>query len=164
MKPLIIPKLALQNALGTAAALLLSACTQAPDAALPGNAEDARPFAAIGEDETIHIVGTEPFWAGEISHGMLTWSTPENSAGDDAGDNAGDSTGQRIPVTRFAGRGGLSFSGELDGRQLDIAITPASCSDGMSDRTYPYAATVGLGDQQLNGCGWSEREGYTGGE
>lgn len=154
-----IPKLALRP-LAIAAALLLSACTKAPDGALPGNAEDARPFAAIGEDETIHIVGTEPFWSGEISHGMLTWSTPENTAGD----NTGDNTGQRIPVTRFAGRGGLSFSGELDGRQLDIAITPASCSDGMSDRTYPYAATVGLGDQQLNGCGWSERESYTGGE
>ncbi len=159
MQTLIFPKLALRP-LAIAAALLLSACTQATDAELPGNAEDARPFAAIGEDETIHIVGTEPFWGGEISHGMLTWSTPENSAGE----NAGDNTGQRIPVTRFAGRGGLSFSGELDGRQLDIAITPAPCSDGMSDRTYPYAATVGLGDQQLNGCGWSERESYTGGE
>ena len=142
----------MRSSLAISAALLLAACTKAPDAALPGNAEDDQPFAAIGEDEVIRVLGTEPFWGGEIAHGMVTWSTPDNP------------DGQRVPVTRFAGRGGLSFSGELDGRQLDIAITPATCSDGMSDRTYPYAATVQHGDQQLNGCGWSEREGYTGGE
>jgi len=142
----------MRSSLAAAAVLLLAACTQAPDAALPGNAEDDQPFTAIGEDEVIRVLGTEPFWGGEIAHGMITWSTPEIP------------DGQRVPLTRFAGRGGLSFSGELDGRPLDIAITPATCSDGMSDRTYPYAATVQLGDQQLNGCGWSEREGYTGGE
>jgi uncharacterized membrane protein len=135
-----------------ALSLALAACNHEPDADLPGNAADDQPFAAIGEDETIRLVGTEPFWSGEIAHGMLTWSTPE------------DIDGQRVPVTRFAGRGGLSFSGQLDMRPLDIAVTPASCSDGMSDRTYPYVATVQLGDQQLQGCAWSENESYSGGE
>ena len=135
-----------------ALSLALAACNSGPDADLPGNATDDQPFAAIGKDETIRLVGTEPFWGGDIAHGMLTWSTPE------------DIDGQRVPVTRFAGRGGLSFSGELDMRELDIAITPASCSDGMSDRTYPYVATVQLGDQQFHGCAWSETESYSGGE
>lgn len=144
--------LAMRTAIALCCALALAACSQEPDADLPGNAADDQPFAAIGKEETIRILGTEPFWSGEIAHGMLTWSTPDNI------------DGQRLPVTRFAGRGGLSFSGELDSRPLDIAITPASCSDGMSDRTYPYVATVTLGDQQLNGCGWSETEGYSGGE
>ncbi|MES2700146.1 MAG: hypothetical protein V4647_11105, partial [Pseudomonadota bacterium] len=71
---------------------------------------------------------------------------------------------ETIAVARFAGRGGLSFTGTLQGAQFDLAITPASCSDGMSDRTYPFAVTVQLGDQQLSGCGWTDRQGYTGGE
>ena len=133
-------------------ALLLAACAQAPDADLPGNAQDERPFAAIGEDETIRLIGTEPFWGGEVAGDRLTWSTPENI------------DGQQVSVTRFAGRGGLSFSGTLDGRQIDIAVTPGTCSDGMSDRTYPYVVTVTLGSEQLNGCGWSDSAGYSGGE
>ena len=122
-----------------ALSLALAACNPEADADQPGNVPEEQAFAAIGEGETIRLVGTEPFWGGEISYGTLTWSTPE------------DIDGQRVPVTRFAGRGGLSFSAQLDMRPLDIALTPASCSDGMSDRTYPYVATVQLGGQQLNG-------------
>jgi uncharacterized membrane protein len=135
------------------AALLLASCAQ-QDAGetLPGNTQDEQPFAAIGEDEAIRIVGTEPFWAGEIAGQLLTWSTPE------------DIEGREVPVTRFAGRGGLAFSGQIDGQQLDIAITPATCSDGMSDRTYPLVATVQLGGEQLQGCGWSDSAPYSGGE
>jgi uncharacterized membrane protein len=135
-----------------AALVALAACTSQPDAALPGNGEDDQPFSAIGEEETIRIIGTEPFWGGEIAGDKLTWTTPENI------------DGEEITVTRFAGRGGLSFSGELADATLDIAITPNPCSDGMSDRTYPYTATVQLGEQQLNGCAWSEVQSYSGGE
>ncbi len=121
-------------------------------ASAPGDAEDTRPFSAIAESDVVHFTGTEPFWGGEIEGGTLRWSTPDNIAGELA------------PVERFAGRGGLSFTGALQGGQLDLAITPAQCSDGMSDRTYPFAVTVALGDQQLNGCGWTDSQGYTGGE
>jgi uncharacterized membrane protein len=144
----------------TAALALLAACTS-PDspageagdsASVPGEANDARPFSAIAEDEVIRFVGTEPFWGGEVTGGDLMWSTPEII------------DGETIAVDRFAGRGGLSFTGTLQGAQFDLALTPASCSDGMSDRAYPYAVTVQWGDQQLNGCGWTDRQGYTGGE
>lgn len=144
----------------TAALALLAACTspaspagEAGDSAsVPGETDDAQPFSAIAEDEVIHFVGTEPFWGGEVAGGSLTWSTPENI------------DGEVIAVDRFAGRGGLSFTGTLQGAQFDLAITPASCSDGMSDRAYPFALTVQLGGQQLSGCGWTDRQGYTGGE
>lgn len=135
-----------------AALIALAACTSQPDAALPGNGADDQPFSAIGEEETIRLIGTEPFWGGQIAGDMLTWSTPENI------------DGEQIAVIRFAGRGGLSFSGELADATFDIAITPNPCSDGMSDRTYPYTATVQLGEQQLNGCAWSEPQSYSGGE
>lgn len=139
---------------------MLAACT-APEspaadvddaASVPGDADDAQPFAAIGEREVVRFTGTEPFWGGEIEGGSLRWSTPDNIAG------------ETITVTRFAGRGGLSFTGALQDKPFDLAITPAACSDGMSDRTYPYAVTVLWDDQQLSGCGWTDSQGYTGGE
>lgn len=135
------------------ATFLIASCAQPePGDTLPGNMQDGQPFAAIGEDEVIRIVGTEPFWGGEITGQVLTWSTPQ------------DIEGRQVPVTRFAGRGGLAFSGQIDGQQIDIAITPAACSDGMSDRTYPLVATVQLGGQQLQGCGWTGSSPYSGGE
>lgn len=117
---------------------------------MPGNVSDAQPFAAIAEGEVIHFTGTEPFWAGKIAGDRLTWTTPENIEG------------EVITVTRFAGRGGLSFSGTLDGADLLLAVTPGKCSDGMSDAIYPFVVTVDLGVRQLNGCGWTDSQPYTG--
>lgn len=126
------------------AAISLSACHPEAAEGVPGDTSDTQPYAGIAEDAVVRITGTEPFWGGTIDGGQLTWTTPENI------------DGTTVRVERFAGRGGLSFSGELDGRQIDIAITPGACSDGMSDRTYPFNATVQLGDQSLSGCAWRE--------
>ena len=35
---------------------------------------------------------------------------------------------------------------------IAVSIDPAACSDGMSDRTYPYAVEIRLGDEILKGC------------
>lgn len=112
------------------------------NATTPGDTQDARPFAEIAPDETVHFTGTEPFWGGRVSGATLLWTTPENIEG------------ETIAVTRFAGRGGLSFSGQLAGASFDLAITPGACSDGMSDRVYRYVVTVSHGTQVLNGCAW----------
>lgn len=141
-----------QTFLPFAFCLALAACSSQPNGQLPGNAQDDQPFSAIAPDEVIRLTGTEPFWGGEIAGNVLRWSTPENI------------DGQAISVERFAGRGGLSFSGTLEGAAIDIVVTPAPCSDGMSERTYPFAVTVQKGAEQLNGCGWSDRQPYTGGE
>ena len=130
--------------------LFLAACSSEPDAALPGNAQDDQPFSGIGESEMLSLTGTEPFWSGEIVGRQLTYTTPE------------DMDGTRVAVSRFAGRGGLSYSGELSGQPLDIAITPAPCSDGMSDRSYPFTVTLQIGEEQRNGCGWSDAQPFTG--
>ncbi len=130
--------------------LVLFACSAEPDGQLPGNIQDEQPFAGIAENEAISLAGTEPFWGGQISSGTFNYTTPENI------------DGKAVAVTRFAGRGGLSFSGEMAGKAVDIAITPAECSDGMSDAIYPFTVTLQIGDEQRNGCGWSDRHPATG--
>ena len=127
----------------------------APAAPSTPTAQDSgqnAPFAAITADETIRFTGTEPFWGGTIRAGEMLYSTPENQAG------------EAIAVSRFAGNNGLGFSGSLDGRAVDLTVTPGSCSDGMSDRTYPFTVTLEIGEETRNGCGWTEAEPFAGPE
>jgi uncharacterized membrane protein len=112
-------------------------------AKMPGGAGTA-PWSAIGPNETLHFTGTEPFWGGEARAGSLTWQTPENQAG------------TRIAVTRFAGRNGMGLSGTLGGQPFEMAVSEAACSDGMSDRSYPFTVTVEMGGKTLRGCGWTD--------
>jgi uncharacterized membrane protein len=117
-----------------------------------GDTEDTRPYAGIGEEEVLHFTGTEPFWGGEVADGTLTYSTPENI------------DGTQIAVERFAGRNGLSFSGTLEGAEFVMAVTPGACSDGMSDRTYPFTVTLQVRGEQRQGCAWTDAQSFTGPE
>lgn len=141
-------KAAETSAAEPAASVAASPTTRPPIAAKPSEGR----FAAITPDETIRLVGTEPFWGGTVSAGVLMYSTPEDQAG------------EAIAVRRFAGNNGLGFSGIRNRSALDLTITPGKCSDGMSDRTYPFAATLKLGDEQRNGCAWTDRTRFTGSE
>jgi len=135
-----------------AAALLLAACGTGGGSQVPGDSSDKTPFSGIAAGEELHLAGTEPFWGGEVTGDRFTYTTPENPAGDAA------------RVERFAGRGGLSFSGEIGGKRFDAMVTPGECSDGMSDRTYPFTVTLKLGEETRTGCGWSDRHPFTGPE
>lgn len=122
-------------------------------AQVPGDAASTTPFAGIAPDDVVRFTGTEPFWGGDVTGDRLTWTTPEKI------------DGVTTRVTRFAGRGGLGFTGTLDGRPLTMTVTPGACSDGMSDRSYPFTVSVQLGqDPLLTGCGWTSAQGFTGGE
>lgn len=128
-------------------ALLLAACSpQSGDTITT----DTAPFDGIAADETITLAGTEPFWGMTIANDVATYTTPENT------------DGSVFEVTRFAGNNGLGFTGRLDGADVTITVTPGECSDGMSDRTFPYTATVALGEQRLAGCGHTDRQPFTG--
>lgn len=141
--------------LAAAFAVLLAACQQSGE---PGNASGTVPgtspegFTAIAPDEIISFTGTEPFWGGTIRGGSLTYSTPENI------------DGTVIEVERFAGQGGLSFSGTLAGKGFDLLVTQGDCSDGMSDRTYPYVATLKLGEELREGCAYTDKQKFSGPE
>jgi len=141
------------NALRRLSAILLlpaalSACQSEP-ANLPGG-DGRQPYSGIGEGELLHFTGTEPFWGGEVIGNTLRYSTPE------------DEEGQAIEVDRFAGRGGLSFSGKLDEAPLLLLATEAPCSDGMSDRIYPFTVTLEVLGEERHGCGWTEARPFTG--
>ena len=122
------------------------------DAAIPGSADETAAYAGIAEDEVLRFTGTEPFWGGEVEGKTLTYTTPE------------DQDGTVIAVERFAGRGGISFSGLLEGADFEMMVTPLECSDGMSDRTYPFTVTLEIGADKRNGCAWSERHPFDGPE
>jgi uncharacterized membrane protein len=124
---------------------------QIGDSAIPDPAS-TETYDGIEPDETLHFTGTEPFWGGEATGGTLRYSTPE------------DQDGTEIAVERFAGRGGLSFSGELNGAPFEMMVTPLECSDGMSDRTYPFTVTLEIGEETRNGCGWTDAKRFEGSE
>ncbi|MEO1044000.1 MAG: hypothetical protein AAFX04_01015 [Pseudomonadota bacterium] len=141
------------------ACLLLTACSAATDKDnVPGDTSDKRPYDGIAADAVIHLTGNEPFWGGEISSDKdaapetLLYTTPDNPEGD------------RVTVKRFAGRGGLSFSGTLASERLTLVITPGQCSDTMSDRVYPFVVTLQLGDEIRSGCAWTDNQPFTGPE
>ena len=145
-----------------AACAVLSACqsgeSEAPAAAeatetaaaAPGDTSETASYAEIAEDEVLRFLGNEPFWGGEVSGKTLTYKTPENQ------------DGTVIAVERFAGRGGIALSGLLEGEEFEMTVTPLECSDGMSDRTYPFTVTLAIGEEQRNGCAWSEQHPFEG--
>ena len=130
--------------------LVVTACGRGDEVGIGTSQGPA--FSDIDSDEVIRLTGTEPFWGGSIGGNTLTYTTVDNPEG------------SKIAVTRFAGNNGLGFSGSLNGRSLDLAITPGSCSDGMSDRKYPFHVTLRIGNQQLAGCAWSDNHSYSGSE
>ena len=67
-------------------------------------------------------------------------------------------------MTRFAGNNGLAISGDPGTAAFDLSVTPGACSDGMSDRTYPFTATLLIGNEQRQGCAWTDSQPFTGPE
>lgn len=122
---------------------------------MPGEiARDSQAFDGIAPIASVSVLGTEPFWAIEIEpEGQgytATYSSPE------------DLEGSAFDAARFAGNNGVGFSGELDGEAVQIALTPGDCSDGMSERTYPYVAMVSIGERDLRGCAHTSEQPFTG--
>ncbi len=107
-------------------------------------------FDDIAPEEVVKLVGTEPFWGLRVEGGEGLWTTPTNYPG------------TRFALTRFARNGGFGFTGMLDGQSFTATLTPGECNDGMSDRTFPYVATVALGRSTLHGCGYTDSRPFTG--
>ena len=127
-----------------ASLILLAACQSGTETG------QVAAFSGIEAEEVIYFTGTEPFWGGEAAASQLTYSTPENPAG------------AVITVQRFTGNHGLGLSGRLGNSAFDMTVTPGECSDGMSDRAYPMTVTLSIGGNIREGCGWTDRQPFTG--
>ena len=46
--------------------------------------------------------------------------------------------------------------------RLSVVIKTSPCSDGMSDRRYPFVATIALGGETFEGCGYTDKQPFTG--
>jgi uncharacterized membrane protein len=125
-----------------------AACTPAADGIDP----QGKTFDGVAPEEAVTLTGTEPFWTLAIAAGEGVWTTPDNQPG------------SRFAVKRFAGNNGLGFSGELDGKPLTATLTPGECSDGMSDRRFPFVATIALGGETFEGCGYTTSQPFIGDE
>ena len=87
-------------------------------------------------------VGTEPFWGVRIEGRCVTYSHPE------------DQDGTRVWTTyRPGAQGGGTWSGALGGQPFVLTIRPRpGCSDGMSDKRYPFEAEVKVSGEVRRGC------------
>jgi len=84
----------------------------------------------------LRLTGTEPFWGVQITSGQIRLQRPDHTD---------------ITVANT----GATINGEAaswNTRELKITLKPGACSDGMSDNTYPYEATVRVGGEVLRGC------------
>lgn len=98
--------------------------------------------------EEFTAVGTEPFWSVTVSRNGIVYSTP-------------DAKNIKYPYTapKAASSRPLDLLRvyKLNGKTSGfLVIKKGSCSDGMSDRVYPYDATVILGDRVLEGCAYKK--------
>jgi uncharacterized membrane protein len=89
-------------------------------------------------------LGTEPFWSAEVDGAILVYKTPENQAG------------TNVAITRqVLGETTLisgTLGGTLGGKPLILSVRTARCSDGMSDREYPFAVARAIAGEVAQGC------------
>lgn len=110
----------------------------------PGPPVWARP----GLPPNLSCFGTEPFWSLALDSGALVFATP------DAPEQSLALATVLAPENRHAARRGLIA--EAGGVRLTATIAPATCSDGMSDRSFGLeisAILEGRGAaRMLTGC------------
>lgn len=88
----------------------------------------------------LDALGTEPFWSVEVRAASLTLKRPDHP--DVAVTHGGPEAQGNAAV----------FSGGQGAGALRLTLRKATCSDGMSDRTYPLTAELEAGGETLKGC------------
>jgi uncharacterized membrane protein len=136
-------------------ALLVCACgpaakdqrsTAIPQADTPANPAEpaAAPASALAPEYGVamDLTGVQPPWTLKIRRNSLALSRPGRV--DVMSENPGPAitNGSAVWSTTAVGQGG----------SLKVTLRPGHCSVGMSDREYPYQATVETGGETLMGC------------
>lgn len=89
----------------------------------------------------LRALGTEPFWALDIEATELRFKTPDDTAG------------VRFPApARSLAGDTVSWTAQRDTAAIEARVWPAKCSDGMSDREYPYTVRVTVAGTAYRGC------------
>ena len=124
-----------------AAAASLTACSQPATEKAPAAPAEARTLAQVDLDQPLRVLGTEPFWAVEITPTGLVYSGLDRPA-------------QKAPNPGPALQGTVAvWTAETEAKTpLVVTLAATDCSDGMSDRTYPLTAKVEIGGESLTGC------------
>ena len=130
-------------ALTAIAALVLTACSpaaEAPEAPEPAPAP-APVLAGVDLTQPLRALGTEPFWAVELTGSELVYS-------------GADRPEQRAPQSEPTMQGTMAVWEATTGagNPLKVSLTATDCSDGMSEVSYPLTALVEIGDEPLMGC------------
>jgi uncharacterized membrane protein len=91
--------------------------------------------------EPLRALGTEPFWALDVDGAGLRFITPE------------DTSGIRFPpIAATAVADTVVWSGQTERATIELRVWREKCSDGMSDREYPYASRVTVAGTTYRGC------------
>jgi uncharacterized membrane protein len=107
----------------------------------PPPASVASTAEALNPGRAIDAVGTEPFWALQIRPETLNFSTPDKPM------RRAKNTGLSIEPGKVAWMTTLPGGGAIK-----ATVTVKTCSDGMSDRRYPFTVLVEAEGKTLNGC------------
>lgn len=113
-----------------------------PEAAMPEPATTT--LGGVDLAGPVNLLGTEPFWGVELSDGAIEYNDMEGR----------EQIAPR-PAPEMAGTTATWTTRSADGVEMVLTVMETTCSDGMSDRTYPLTARVEIGDTTLNGCGAS---------
>lgn len=112
---------------------------QSPDSTVTAAPIDS-PMIAIAA-EPLRALGTEPFWALDVDTFGLRFITPD------------DTSGIRFPpVAANVVADTVIWSGQTEGASIEVHVWAEKCSDGMSDREYPYASRVTIAGTTYRGC------------
>lgn len=96
--------------------------------------------------ENITVSGTEPFWSMTINRSGLTFSTPDSRPRRFAYSAPLKAEGRPADFVRV-----YRLQGQANG--MLVLQKTNRCSDGMSDRVYPYEAVLTMGNRVFQGCG-----------
>ena len=119
-----------------------------PAAQAPGQpqpTESVDPAAPFRQD--FSLIGTEPFWNLQVKGTTLVLTRPEPEPAVTA-----------INAGLAASSGKAIWTAQSGTTTVVASLSAGTCSDGMSDRVYPYTAEVKVGDLVLKGCGISSED------
>lgn len=113
--------------------------------ALPATEAQVRNERAADFPANLQAIGTEPFWSVKVEGNVLAYTTPETLH-----------TPRRLQATRSNDAEGLHLAGGNDGVEFRLDVRREACSDGMSDREYPFSVSFMLGGDTMKGCAFDQ--------